>query len=210
MKLVLVDEPSPDFVEIEGIIYVSTLSVSDYLKLSNNHKFDEFQKGYITGLELAELSVHASFTNPEKLESLLAMLDLAREISSDLNKNIFINNALRESIIRNWHGTLPNEQDVYVWFEENYKSILGENFVISDKKSERKHRPDFWLSNQETELMYPVEIKLYGFEEKSLQQLERYMNHYGCSQGIAVGSELKCQLPQSISYINHTLKAKRR
>lgn len=94
-----------------------------------------------------------------------------------------------------------SESDVYEWFKDNYKDILGESFEIIKRKSDHGNRPDFWLLHGDKYI--PVECKLHEFTRKGLQQLMRYMTFYGASNGVAVASELKCELPQNIRFIQH-------
>ena len=47
----------------------------------------------------------------------------------------------------------------------------------------------------------PVEIKLHAFENKALFQLQRYMDFYNASMGIAVGNFLCVDLPENIIFI---------
>lgn len=93
------------------------------------------------------------------------------------------------------------EMDVHEWFRQNFKNILGESYEISEKRSNCKHQPDLWLSHEDEYI--PVECKLHEFTEAGLRQLTRYMTFYGANSGIAVASELKCELPQNIRFIKH-------
>lgn len=109
-----------------------------------------------------------------------------------------------ETVLFNLKGCMTKtEQDVYEWFRDNYKNALGNDYEISNRKSERKHKPDFWLERENQYI--PVECKLNAFTSKSLEQLQRYMKHYGASFGIAVGSECDIELPDNVIFVKHEI-----
>lgn len=68
-------------------------------------------------------------------------------------------------------------------------------------KNDPKHIPDFWLKRKDKHI--PVEIKLHEFRGAHLKQLQRYMDFYNCDNGIAVGKELRCSLPDNVKFINY-------
>lgn len=107
----------------------------------------------------------------------------------------------KEAIFANLNMHRLTEMDVHEWFRQNFKNILGESYEISKKRSNCKHQPDLWLSHEDEYI--PVECKLHAFTEAGLRQLTRYMTFYGANSGIAVASELKCELPQNIRFIKH-------
>lgn len=92
------------------------------------------------------------------------------------------------------------EQDVYVVFKEKYKKILGNNCSIINVKNDPHHIPDFWVEINSEKI--PVECKLYNFNKKAMDQLNRYMNVYNCKHGIAVGSKCTVKLPENIRFIS--------
>lgn len=96
-----------------------------------------------------------------------------------------------------------SERDVYDWFRDNYKAVLGNDYVISCRKSDAKQKPDFWVKRKGQYI--PVECKLNGFTSKSLEQLQRYMNYYGASFGIAVGSKCDIELPDNVIFVKHEI-----
>lgn len=110
--------------------------------------------------------------------------------------------ALNEAIIQKaLRMSKTTEMDVHEWFKQNYKSILGKSYEIAEIRSNFKYQPDLWLSHEDEYI--PVECKLHAFTEAGLRQLTRYMTFYGVNSGIAVASELKCELPQNIRFIKH-------
>lgn len=115
----------------------------------------------------------------------------------------FIHQVALESITHNLIACWHTEKDVYEWFRDNYKTILGDAFTIVRKKNDPKHIPDFWVQNNTEEI--PVECKLYEFTSQGLRQLQRYMNYYNAEHGIAVGSECRCELPSNITFIQYDI-----
>lgn len=90
-------------------------------------------------------------------------------------------------------GTGPSELKIQAIFKEKFKDI------IVDKKHDGKNIPDAWV--MEDGVLKPVEVKRDKFNSKALKQLKRYMNVYGCEQGIAVGKECTVTLPSNIRFI---------
>lgn len=125
-------------------------------------------------------------------------LEIADDAFSDLDCP-WIKHCVKETIMRWYSLSVPKENDVYFWFAKNYKSRLGDEFEIISKKSNSKHKPDFWLSDGTFE--YPVECKLHKFDNIALAQLQRYMNVYNCQFGVAVGSDLTAELPTNIIFV---------
>ena len=114
--------------------------------------------------------------------------------------------AISESLMRNLISyNTKTEKDVYEWFRDNFQTVLGKEYqIVSKKESPKcsKHQPDMWVINKDGE-MIPIECKLKDFNKRSLKQLERYMEYFETKHGIAVGSELKCELPENIKFIKH-------
>ena len=99
-----------------------------------------------------------------------------------------------------WYiNSRPREQEVYTWFKEKYKSKLGNNYQIVKRVTDGKNIPDFWVFNGTDAV--PVECKLHSFDKNALKQLQRYMTVYNCQTGIAVGSSLTVELPETIIFI---------
>lgn len=80
------------------------------------------------------------------------------------------------------------------------KDFLG--YKILKPKDDKTLIPDAWVKNSEGEEI-PVEVKRFEFDEKALTQLQNYMNHFGASKGIAVGSKLTAELPKNIIFFKH-------
>ena len=95
------------------------------------------------------------------------------------------------------------EKDVCAVFQQKHKTLLGDEWDIIQHNDLPKHKPDFWVSDGVEDV--PVECKLDVFNEKAKQQLLRYMAVYNKPHGIAVARQLKCELPDSIRFIQVTL-----
>jgi hypothetical protein len=114
----------------------------------------------------------------------------------------YTEHTIRESLLHNLiNYCISTEKDVYVWFCKNYQQVLGSEYKIVSKKNDPHHHPDFWVEKDGNEI--PVECKLDSFTAAALRQLQRYMDFYGASKGIAVGRKLVCELPENIDFIEH-------
>ena len=84
-------------------------------------------------------------------------------------------------------------------FKSHCKEILGEGYEIYNKKDLLSKRPDAWISYKDK--IMPVEMKMGIFNHSALKQLQDYMNMYGCSYGIAIGSKTTVEIPDNITFI---------
>lgn len=94
------------------------------------------------------------------------------------------------------------ERELYEKFKEKVKDLLGDDVEVIEKENDRRHIPDLWVRIGGEDV--PVEIKKGPFDWKALSQLIRYMLFYKSKFGIAVGSELKADLPDNITFIPTT------
>lgn len=83
-------------------------------------------------------------------------------------------------------------------FKKNINKCIP-NAKIINKKVIDKNYPDAWVAIGEEEL--PVEMKRDKFNEKALQQLQRYIKVYQTNRGIAVAPKLSVSLPDNIIFI---------
>lgn len=116
-------------------------------------------------------------------------------------EGFWVYQVIMETMFLNLRMGEKTEMDIHNSFKKNFKKILGKEYKISDFKSNQKYQPDVWISKDSEQI--PVEIKLYAFTDKSLSQLLRYMKFYNAKHGIAVARELKCELPDNITFINY-------
>lgn len=156
-------------------------------------------------LSSMEVAVHNSFLYPEKLYENLKLLESAEELLPNKFDYPFLRNACQESIMRNFLSTRISEKDIHIWFNKNLNLLLGEGWNIVKRKNHHKHIPDFWLENNNSYI--PVEIKLHTFDPRHLEQLVRYINFYGCTEGLAIGRELNCALPNNIKFLKYDYNA---
>jgi len=91
------------------------------------------------------------------------------------------------------------ENSLYPMIKEKI-IIKIKNAKLLDKVNDPKHKPDLWveLSNKEI----PVKVKKFDFGKTALRQLQRYMNFYKSTQGIAVAKNLTTELPNNIRFIS--------
>ena len=90
-----------------------------------------------------------------------------------------------------------NVQDTFFAKLDQYipgaERVKGNNSVNST--------PDGWIRLRGEDL--PVEVKK-TFTKRSLSQLRRYMDEFGCAKGVAVASEFKIQVPQDVIAVQVT------
>lgn len=103
-------------------------------------------------------------------------------------------------------GSKTTEIDVYEWFDANYKYFLNDQYRLVNVHSDPKNIPDRWIMNIFDGEQIPVECKKGKFDKKALTQLQRYMDFYKSLHGIAVGSEVTCELPDNITFIRHGIR----
>ena len=108
---------------------------------------------------------------------------------------------ISENLMRWYEYSQPRESDIYDWVRENIRDILDDKTDVVSHHDDRRHKPDLWLSRQGN--LVPVECKLHDFDNKALQQLQRYIGFYGCHQGIAIARRLTCGLPSNITFIQY-------
>lgn len=165
------------------------------------------ENNLINGIKLLDQAAERSFKYPLDLSKNLEISDSAENLfrltdvsSTDIPIMLF---SIRQTIMKNFLDSQPNEKMIHDWFKNNVGSLLGSDFELVKRKNNPKHIPDFWLSNQVE--FIPVEIKLSTFNQKSLEQLRRYMNFYGTSKGIAVARDIDCELPENITIIPYVI-----
>lgn len=156
---------------------------------------------FVSAMVSLDKAAHQTLLNPLDLDANLKRIS---DLGYYLRGMPFLEYAVTSLAMKSFLDCQPKESDVYEWFKKELESILP-GYEISDKKSEAKHRPDFWLLEKQSGGLVPVEIKKNGFDQKGLRQLERYMSHYGAEYGIAVGSSLLCELPEKVKFISHKL-----
>lgn len=102
------------------------------------------------------------------------------------------------AIHENFINSNLDEEAVYLWFDMWWGEIFVdfETWQLTKRDNMSKHRPDRWmLHNGE---YVPVEMKFGKFDQKALNQLQRYMKVYGCKEGIAVAEEFTVDLPKNV------------
>lgn len=93
-----------------------------------------------------------------------------------------------------------SEKDYYPMFDKQIKKINNQQIYVIDHKNNIQHIPDRWINIGIEEI--PVEFKLNYFNDSALKQLNRYINFYKSSYGIAIGRELRVSLPNNICFIS--------
>ena len=91
-----------------------------------------------------------------------------------------------------------NEFTYQELFKRNYNKLnKGE---IINRKNNKTDIPDAWVKRNNEYI--PVEVKQYKFNNKALEQLQRYIKVYKCKKGIAVAQELDVNIPDNIEFIS--------
>lgn len=133
------------------------------------------------------------------LQNLLTLIDVAK-LLIPTNKNVpYLEQAVRELVLRNFQSSLDSEFDIQDLAKEKIVHLIEGSKVI-DKTPDSKHMPDIWLEIEGKEI--PVEVKLNKFDAKAKEQLARYVNFYESSKGVAVGRELTTELPNNMMFIS--------
>ena len=96
--------------------------------------------------------------------------------------------------------SMNSEIDLYGQFESCLTKLFGDNAKVIRRKNNPRHIPDSWVRIDDEDI--PVEVKLHKFNSKALNQLQRYMDIYGCSKGIAVGEKATVDLPDNIIFVS--------
>lgn len=151
-------------------------------------------------IDLLDMVSKASYkVNEFGLDNLLATVRIAAAIAPVGKDTSFLQQSVRELILRNFKGSLPSEFDIHELVKEKVIKIVEDSEIVQ-MINDRNHQPDLWLKVKGEEI--PVEIKLSNFDLKALKQLERYIKHYNCNKGIAIGSNLVVDLPKNIYFIS--------
>jgi hypothetical protein len=91
------------------------------------------------------------------------------------------------------------EKDIQRHFFEHLSQYLPGASRL-DLAMNRYHKPDgFVLLNDG--FIAPVEVKLYDFTRSSRVQLKRYMNIYNAEKGVAVATNISCDLPSNMIFV---------
>lgn len=192
-------------IEKDGeLLVLSSLLISKF-NIPKNEEIDlpVYSNEYIGFIELLETASRLSFIEPEILDRNLKLIEIAGKMCTNKEKH-FMLASIRQSIMKNFLDVVPSEFDVHKWFKSRYRTLLGKNFKMINRKNDPKHIPDFWLSFNNK--FIPVEIKLNSFDNRHLKQLQRYMFFYKCSEGIAVAQSLNCELPKNIKFISYNIQ----
>lgn len=189
-------------IEKDGQYLVSSFNfIKKYRPNIDQEHIDRLaEKSYLDYLDVIEIAMELSYKEPNKLNRNIDLIDMAETMMGDRNK-MFTASSLRMMVSKNFLDSRPDEFDIYKLFKSEYKNILGQDYEIVNRKNNPKHIPDFWLMcNNE---YIPVEIKLHEFKENHLRQLQRYIDFYKCSKGIAVAKNLKCSIPCNVKFITY-------
>lgn len=180
----------------------NSIPVNDYPREDMPYLYD-FIFGNNEESKFNEIDYKIRNAREVAMTDLQKALDIADEALKEI-PSFYLNQCVHESLLHIGLRCAYSEQDVYRWFEKRYKSFLGEESYIINKKSEKNNIPDFWVNflNKET----PVECKLNCFDKKALKQLIRYINFYKCNFGIAVANSCSVDIPDNIKFIKFDME----
>lgn len=148
-------------------------------------------QNYITEIYEKEYNRKQAITIGEDI------LHFARNISDFNNSfSLIYLNTLRDII-----DAYPNEFEYQRLFKKVGTMLCGGEICKFPRENNR-HCPDAWIKKGGEYI--PVEVKLGCFNKSALRQLQRYINVYGCKNGIAVGKECTEQLDDNIQFISLT------
>lgn len=92
-----------------------------------------------------------------------------------------------------------NEYSLQNAFKECADKVIGGSKVIKGPY-DRHNIPDAWLEINGEKI--PVEVKLNAFNQKAIDQLNRYVSAFGSKYGVAVARELTCELPKNYIFVS--------
>lgn len=192
-------------IQKDGILFVKSEEVVKIFKLNHRSEVHKdlivFKNELVDTLGLLEMASILSLKEPLLLSRNLDLIEFAGVLCERRNELPFMFHSISTTVMKNFLDSLPDEMAIHEWFKKNFKKHLGEGYKIVKLKNDPKHIPDFWLEKEKINI--PVEIKKGDFNLKHLNQLQRYMNVYGCENGIAVGKSLACVLPPNIKFVTY-------
>ena len=155
-------------------------------------------KNNIVFLDNGVFDLLALAANQDNKKCAWEMLSTASKLFHPLDDDTFntLYNCVAMYITWNFQ---TNEFTVHGLFERNIHKIRPDYTLIS-RKNKQKHMPDFWVNNGIDEI--PVEIKQKEFDNKALEQLNRYMKAYNSKYGVAVGEISTVEIPENIDFIS--------
>lgn len=160
-----------------------------------------FGKEHKNVLRDIEDYISSVYENILDLDGNLKKLDEIREKYS-IGKLMYFDLMLTEYTMFLYKQACPREKDVHTWFKrEGWKKLDGYKPVR--KKSDSGNIPDAWLEHNGD--FVPVEMKLNSFDNSALSQLNRYVDFYGASEGVAVADNLTCELPNNITFVKYDI-----
>ena len=137
------------------------------------------------------------------IKGAIHQVNIAREMAPfSLSVGMACANAIQDIsiIMKSLRDTCKSKHDEYktvqAWFKRHHSKIIPGSVILRLKKE--RYVPDFMIEAGEKN--YPVECKKV-FDDKALNQLKAYMEHFGCTHGFAVANRLKTKLPENIVFI---------
>lgn len=150
----------------------------------------------VNGTIIDRFKLLALAVEAETKEEAWEILHIASKLFHPLDDPYF-NSLYGASAMEVTRSHRKNEFTYQDMFKKNYSKI-GKGKVVN-LKTDGHNIPDAWV--RRGDCILPVEVKLKGFDDKALKQLERYMKVYKCEKGIAVGRTLNVKLPQNIEFV---------
>lgn len=158
-------------------------------------------RGYLLDyIDLYELVSEMSYeVHKYGLSNLLDLVNLAKSITPKKKELPFLENSIRELILRNFQNGLSNEFDIHDLARSNLTKVIPGCKIIK-RRNNPQHQPGLWISIGAEKI--PVEVKLHDFDLKALEQLERYMQFYKSKKGVGVARSISIKLPSNIKFIS--------
>ena len=174
---------NPEFGEVRTMTDIENKTIERLMKL------DEFSL----------LALAVDYALDEKKEEAWIILHYA-DRKANHDDGVYIKLRTAVGIMVAISKTKIDEYHYHALFRKYFNRVLGDGAEIVYKRSDGKNIPDAWIRMDGEDI--PVEIKKNSFNAKALQQLQRYMKAYQCNKGIAVGRDIKIDLPSNILFIS--------
>lgn len=152
---------------------------------------------YMNGILIDRLKLLASAIDEDNEKEAWEIIQVASRLFHPMGDRVF-NSMYLACITYITEKFRKNEYYYHAMFNKVYSKIR--RVKVIKNKSDGINIPDSWVERDG--FIIPVEIKIREFDEKALNQLNRYIQTYGSKCGIAVGRTMSVDIPSNIEFIS--------